>query len=124
MTVMARATSAGSSERSTRLDAEQWIAAALDALAAGGIDNVRVEPRGRCGKADACDEAFYRAGVEPRGGRGARGAVLQLPVRPEPARPRRGAAGDARGCDIGAARAALRKKLLQAEPQGRDTEER
>ncbi len=31
-------------DRSARLDADAWIAAAFDALAEGGIDAVRVEP--------------------------------------------------------------------------------
>jgi AcrR family transcriptional regulator len=31
-------------DKATRLDADAWIAAAFDALAAGGVDAVRVEP--------------------------------------------------------------------------------
>ncbi len=41
---MARARARAEPERSNRLDGSAWIAAALDALADGGIDAVRVEP--------------------------------------------------------------------------------
>ena len=41
---MARARAAAEKSKPTRLDAAAWIAAAFDAMAAGGIDAVRVEP--------------------------------------------------------------------------------
>jgi AcrR family transcriptional regulator len=41
---MAQARKAATREKATRLDADAWIAAGFDALAAGGIDAVRVEP--------------------------------------------------------------------------------
>src|SRR6478609_2382988 len=44
-------------EKPTRLDAEAWIAAAFDALAAGGIDAVRVEPLAKA--LDITKGSFY-----------------------------------------------------------------
>ena len=41
---MAQARKAATREKIARLDADAWIAAGFDALAAGGIDSVRVEP--------------------------------------------------------------------------------
>src|SRR5438552_6826315 len=44
-------------EKPARLDAEAWIAAAFDALAAGGIDAVRVEPLAKA--LDITKGSFY-----------------------------------------------------------------
>lgn len=41
---MARAPAKSSLQRNTRLDAEAWISAGLEALAQGGLEAVRVEP--------------------------------------------------------------------------------
>jgi AcrR family transcriptional regulator len=41
---MSRAQSVRALPRAPRLDADAWIAAALDALAEGGVDAIRVEP--------------------------------------------------------------------------------
>ncbi len=54
---MAQARKAAAREKVTRLDAAAWIAAAFDALAAGGIDAVRVEPLAKA--LDITKGSFY-----------------------------------------------------------------
>ena len=54
---MARAATKQPKERPARLDAEAWITAAFEALAAGGIDAVRVEPLAKA--LDITKGSFY-----------------------------------------------------------------
>jgi len=61
---MAQARKAAAREKVTRLDAGAWIAAAFDALAAGGIDAVRVEPLAKA--LDITKGSFYWHFVDRR----------------------------------------------------------
>jgi AcrR family transcriptional regulator len=54
---MAHVRKAATTEKPARLDASAWVAAGFDALAAGGVDSVRVEPLAKA--LDITKGSFY-----------------------------------------------------------------
>src|SRR5262245_37612778 len=91
---MPRAARLRAKDKPARLDADAWIAAAFEALAAGGIDAVRVEPLAKA--LDITKGSFYwhfadrRALIDAMLGSWASGRIaairVQAPDHGEPAR--------------------------------------